>query len=63
MIITKEDIKKEIGGEHCEGCPFFALDTYTTLELVQLGCKYEEVCAWLYGRALDKAAEKYSKLP
>lgn len=63
MIIDKEKIKESIGDDICKECQHFDLDIYTTAEVVQLGCKNEELCAALYGRALDKAADKYYKLP
>lgn len=59
MIINYEDIKKSIGGDYCSGCPFFSLDIYETRDVAQLGCEHEEMCAALYGHALDKARDRY----
>ena len=66
MIIDTEKVKESIGGDHCKGCPHFDVDVYEARGVIQIGCEHEELCAALYGRALDKAKEHYhfySKLP
>ena len=62
MIIDTEKVKQSIGGDHCKGCEHFDPDIYEARGAIQIGCEHEELCADLYGRALEKARERYEAL-